>query len=239
VRAVGYRLVMATIAIDIEVVGFQWEDIDETTREYLLRRERNEARRKSIPDRLALHLGLGRVIAIGMWFVEQDTGLILLEGETEERRAWDSVPGAEILRGPEEHLLERFWSLVGPTDVDPSGPRIVTYNGRGYDGPVLCVRSAQLDIQPSRRFTDPARETASHCDLMDVMTFYGASRDRFSLDYWCRRFGVESPKAGIDGSQVGQAYADGRIEEIGAYCLRDVKATAELFQRVSPALLAD
>ncbi len=235
---------MGTIAIDIEVVGFHWEDLDETTRKYLLRRERNEARRSSIPERMGLHLGLGRVVAIGMWYVEEDKGLILLEGESAPRQAWDAVLGAEIERGTEEQLLRRFWSLVGPQANGAEGegdaaPRLVTYNGRAYDGPVLCVRSAQLAVVPTRYLSDPARETSSHCDLMDVMTFFGASRDRFSLDYWCRRFGVESPKSGIDGSQVGQAYADGRIEEIGAYCLRDVEATAELFRRIAPALLQE
>ena len=74
-------------------------------------------------------------------------------------------------------------------------------------------------------------------DLMDVLCFQGSVRDRFSLDYWCRRFDIESPKGSIDGSQVGRAYRDGRIEDIGEYCLRDVRATAQLFRRVGPTML--
>ena len=35
----------------------------------------------------------------------------------------------------------------------------------------------------------------SRCDLLDQLTFYGASR-RFSLDFYCRAFGIPSPKAG-------------------------------------------
>ena len=56
----------------------------------------------------------------------------------------------------------------------------------------------------------------------------GATRDRYSLEYWCRRFDVESPKGSIDGSQVARVYRQGRIDDIGEYCLRDVRATAEL-----------
>ena len=48
---------------------------------------------------------------------------------------------------------------------------------------------------------------------------------------------MESPKGSIDGSQVGRAYREGRIEEIGEYCLRDVRATGELYSRVEKTLL--
>ena len=70
-----------------------------------------------------------------------------------------------------------------------------------------------------------------------MLQFQGAVRDRYSLDYWCRRFDVESPKGSIDGSQVARAYRAGRIEDIGEYCLRDVRATAELFRRLEGTLL--
>jgi hypothetical protein len=72
---------------------------------------------------------------------------------------------------------------------------------------------------------------------MDALCFQGASRDRYSLDFWCRRFDIESPKGSIDGSQVARAYRDGRIEDIGEYCLRDVRATCELFRRLDATLL--
>jgi hypothetical protein len=36
---------------------------------------------------------------------------------------------------------------------------------------------------------------------------------------------------------VARAYRDGRIEDIGEYCLRDVRATAELYSKLAPTLL--
>ena len=114
---------------------------------------------------------------------------------------------------------------------------MITYNGRGYDGPMLMVRSAQLGVTPSRTLVPNRYAIEDHCDLMDTFSFFGASRDRYSLDYWCRRFDVESPKGSIDGSQVARAYRDGRIEDIGEYCLRDVRATAELYRKVRGTLL--
>ena len=64
-----------------------------------------------------------------------------------------------------------------------------------------------------------------------------AVRENYKLDYWCRRFDVESPMGSIDGSQIARAYREGRIEEIGEYCLRDVRATAQLFRRLQDTLL--
>lgn len=229
---------MSTLVFDIEVAGLRWEEIDEITRGYLLARESDPAKRDAVPERTALYPGLGKVVAIAMWAVEEDRGLLLLEGEREPggERPWEKVHDSKILHGSESELLASFWSKVGRSS---SGrlPKLVSYNGRGYDGPVLMIRSAQHGLRPSRNLVPNRYDTAQHCDLMDVVSFFGASRDRFSLDYWCRRFDIESPKGSIDGSQVARAYREGRIEDIGEYCLRDVRATAELYRRLASTVL--
>jgi hypothetical protein len=225
-----------TIAFDIEVAGFPWEEVDETTRGYLLAREEEGERRDAVPERTGLYPGLGKVIAIGMWLVGEDRGMILLEGRSEETKTWEKVPNTKIFRGDERAILERFWELVARK---PAGglPRLVTFNGRVYDGPVLTIRSAQLALKPSRNLIPNRYSVAEHCDLMEVLTFMGATRDRYSLEYWCRRFDIESPKGSIDGSQVARVYRSGRIDDIGEYCLRDVRATALLYQRLAPTML--
>jgi DNA polymerase elongation subunit (family B) len=225
-----------TIAFDIEVAGFPWEEVDELTRGYLLSRESDAEKRDVVPERTGLYPGLGKVIAIGLWLVNEDRGMILLEGKNEETKTWEKVPSAKIFRGDERSILEKFWELVGRTPK--SGlPRLVTYNGRTYDGPVLTIRSAQLGLRPSRSLLPNRYSVAEHCDLMEVFTFMGATRDRYSLEYWCRRFDLESPKGTIDGSQVARVYRAGRIDDIGEYCLRDVRATAQLYQRLEPTIL--
>lgn len=223
---------MTTIAFDIEVAGFKWEEVDEITRGYLLNRARSEEEREAVPERTGLVPGLGHVITIGLWNLEQRRGLVLLEGEREEQHEWDRVPDSDIFRGDESELLERFWEIV-----DRKRPRLVSFNGRGYDGPMLMIRSAQLGIAPSANLVGNRYRIGQHTDLMEVFTFLGAFRDRYSLDYWCRRFDVESPKGSIDGSQVARAYREGRIDEIGEYCLRDVRATAEVYQKVEGTLI--
>jgi len=99
------------------------------------------------------------------------------------------------------------------------------------------IRSAMLGIAPTRNLVPPRYDLTEHLDLMDVLTFHGAARERFSLEYWCRRFGVASPKAVLDGSQVDRAYREGDLDEIADYCLRDCRATAELYRRLESTLL--
>jgi hypothetical protein len=223
---------MATISFDIEVAGFPWEEVDEITRGYLLQRARSPEERDAVPERTALMPGLGKVIAIGLWLVEDDRGLLLLEGKANPRRDWEKVPGSQILRGSEAELLEAFWDILRK-----NRGRVVSFNGRGYDGPVLMVRSAQLGVRPTVNLAGYRYDMASHADLMEVFNFQGTTRDNYSLDYWCRRFDIESPKGSIDGSQVGRAYREGRIEDIGEYCLRDVRATAALYRKLEGTLL--
>ena len=221
-----------TIAFDIEVAGNPWGEVDEITRGYLLNRARTPEDRDAVPEKTALFPGLGKVIAIGLWLVEQERGLILLEGESAADKDWEKVQGSKIFRGSEHEILEKFWAVVAP-----KRPRLVSYNGRSYDGPMLMIRSAQLGITPSVHLVPYRYDIAQHCDLMDVLGFQGGYRDSYSLDYWCRRFDIESPKGSIDGSQVARAYRDGRIEDIGEYCLRDVRATADLYRKLAETLL--
>lgn len=221
-----------TLVFDIEVAGFPWEEVDEITRGYLLSRARSPEDREVVSERTALYPGLGKVIAIGMWLVDEERGMLLLEGGTEAVHDWEKVQGSKIQRGTEVELLEAFWKMVSSRNL-----RLVSYNGRGYDGPMLMIRSAQLGVRPSINLLPYRYDISSHCDLMEVFSFHGGVRDRYSLDYWCRRFDVDSPKGSIDGSQVARAYRDGRIEDIGEYCLRDVRATAQLYSKLAPTLL--
>ncbi|HED65528.1 MAG TPA: 3'-5' exonuclease [Planctomycetes bacterium] len=221
-----------TIAYDIEVAGYPWEEVDEITRAYLLQRARTEEAREAVPERTALFPGLGKIITIGMWNLEMDRGLVLLEGDSHPSKEWERVPKSDIIRGEERELLEHFWKIL-----DRKRPRLVSFNGRTFDGPMLMIRSAQLGVTPTKNLVGNRYRMGDLVDLLEVFTFMGAVRDRYSLDYWCRRFDIESPKGSIDGSQVARAYREGRIEEIGEYCLRDVRATGALYKRVEKTIL--
>jgi hypothetical protein len=220
------------IAFDIEVAGYQWDEVDEITRGYLLQRAKTDEERASAPERTALYPGLGKIVAIGMWNLDKEHGLCLLEGKPAEQQEWKRVPSSDVFRGGERELLERFWEIV-----ERKRPRLISFNGRYYDGPILMLRSAQLGISPSLNLCGNRFNLTTHVDLTEVLSFHGAWREQYKLDYWCRRFDIESPKGSIDGSQIARAYRDGRIEEIGEYCLRDTRATGQLFRKLEETLL--
>jgi len=221
-----------TYVVDIETAGVPWKALDEPTREYLLGRANSEGEKEAVPHRLGLDPGTGRVIVIGMRNVTADRGGVFVEGKS---RGWTDAgpPGFKRFDGDERELLTEFWRMLGQ-----NAARVVTYNGRQFDGPYLMLRSAILGIAPTVNLAGYRFALNPHCDLAEVLTFFGATRTNYRLDYWCRRFGITSPKGeGIDGSRVQEFYEAGRIDEIAEYCTRDVLATAELYARLEHTLL--
>ncbi|MBM3967550.1 MAG: hypothetical protein FJ308_21210, partial [Planctomycetes bacterium] len=111
------------------------------------------------------------------------------------------------------------------------------FNGRGFDVPFLYLRSALLNVPITRKdWLGYRYQTDPHCDLAEQFTFYNVSgRDgaarKFNLDFYCRAFGIPSPKAqGVTGADVNDLLAAGEYRQIAEYCLRDVEATVRLYQ---------
>lgn len=218
----------APLVVDIETVGLDWEALHPDVRSYLLGRARSDEEREAVPQRLALHPGTGRIVAIALWRPHEHRGGVLLEGEP---AGWtDFEDGAKIFRGPEPALLQEFWRYVG----EHAGT-IITFNGRGFDGPYLMLRSAILGVAPTRNLMPYRYSLQEHCDLAEVLTFFRA-RPLDSLAFWCRQFGIPSPKEGGGGAEVEAMYRAGDLEAIARYCLRDARATAELYLRLQPLI---
>ena len=127
--------------------------------------------------------------------------------------------------GSEKEILEDFWMNIGRYS------QFVTFNGRAFDCPFLMLRSAILQVQPTRNLMPYRYDASIHCDLLEQFTFYGALR-KFNLDFYCKSFGIESPKEhGATGLDMKQLTDEKRFREIAEYNLRDLQATAELFRR--------
>ncbi len=224
---------MNRIVFDIETVGLPWDTWSEATREYLVGRSGAGAGEESTKERLGLSAPTGKVVAIAM--MNPDTGRGGVYYEAPGGDAEGGVVEEEGIRfecGTEEEIIRRFWRDIGNYD------QWITYNGRTFDIPFLTQRSIILGIKPSRTLDAPRYRLKPHCDLMDVLSFFGATRP-FSLSFWCGTMGIEDPKGkGVDGSAIGDLYANGRHLEIARYCLRDVEATAELFRLVEERYLS-
>jgi hypothetical protein len=222
---------VASVVLDIETVAVDWHSLDDAQRTYLEKNAKTDEERRKMPELLSLWPFTGRIIVLAMVNPESGRGRLWYEktdGRTEERTP-DGL--FQLIGDTEPVFLAEFWKAIARFD------RFVTFNGRSFDGPFLMLRSAALGISPTKNLVGYRYAIKPHVDLLDVITFFGASR-KWNLDFACKAFGVESPKEhGMDGYSVGPYYRAGRLREIALYCRRDVEATARLFRKIEKTLL--
>jgi DNA polymerase elongation subunit (family B) len=228
---------MATIVFDIETSALPLENFDDAQREYLFREAEKladatakAAKHEEITKFMSLWPFTSQVVCIAMLNAETLRGQVLFTAEDFE----ENKEGGQVEFMPcadETELLTAFWDVAKHYD------NVVTFNGRGFDVPFIYLRSALLNVPISKKNWLGYRfATEPHCDLAEQLTFYSVSgRDgaarRFNLDFYCKAFGIESPKShGVTGMDVKDLMATGKFREIAEYCLRDVRATVELYK---------
>jgi hypothetical protein len=134
------------------------------------------------------------------------------------------------LDSSEQDLLERFYS-----GIDRYTPRLVSWNGSGFDLPVIHYRSLLYPINAEHYWETGQNDTNfrynnylsrfhdRHTDLMDVLAAY-QPRASAPLDEIASLCGFPG-KMGMDGSKVWDSYARGDIQSIRDYCETDVLNT--------------
>ncbi len=136
----------------------------------------------------------------------------------------------------EKEIITRFFD-----GIERYTPTLVTWNGGGFDLPVLHHR-AMIHLVPAPRYWDTGTDDQSfrfnnylsryhyrHTDLMDVLNAY-QGRGGASLDQMAQLCGLPG-KMGMDGAQVWDAYLAGRIADIRNYCEVDALNTYLLYLR--------
>ncbi len=150
-------------------------------------------------------------------------GCLLLEGFTPRKL------GVVGEGKPERVMLTDLAAYLGKTR-----PTIVTWNGRGFDMPVITSRTFRHGVPMpwwySDRSTRYRYSPDGHFDLMDFLADFGAAKAA-RLDVFAKLIGFPG-KVGVDGSQVAPMIHAGKLEEVNAYCLCDVAQTAAIFLRV-------
>jgi len=225
---------MKKLVIDIETVGIPWEEHDPYVREYLIKGlsdgDAEEAKRSG-----GLSPFRGRIIAIGVINIDDGRSCALYEVPGQEDVRVEKAGLRTYISGTEKQILEKFW------DWFESDSRFITFNGRQFDGPFLMIRSAIHGLTPKRDLVGMRYELHPNCDLREVLNFFGTPNPRqykFNLDLACKAFGVETSKGeGLDGRSVETWYRAGRHREIAEYCMDDVRATAELYEKLAATLL--
>jgi predicted PolB exonuclease-like 3'-5' exonuclease len=140
------------------------------------------------------------------------------------------------LATPEAELVQRFFD-----GIEKYSPDLVSWNGAGFDLPVLTYRALAAGVQAPRYWErgdgDPefrynnylSRYHWRHTDLMDVLSGF-QNRGRSSLANIACLLGLPG-KLGFDGSQVWDAWQGGNLPGIRRYCETDVLNTWLVYLR--------
>jgi 3'-5' exonuclease len=136
----------------------------------------------------------------------------------------------------EAELVHRFFDGIARYS-----PTLVSWNGSGFDLPVLNYRAMRHGVQ-AHRYWETGDEDQSfrwnnylgrfhwrHIDLMDVLSGY-QGRGRVGLDRMAQLIGLPG-KLGMTGEGVWDAHLEGRTEDIRNYCETDVINTYLIYLR--------
>ncbi|MFO0881305.1 MAG: 3'-5' exonuclease [Gemmataceae bacterium] len=129
-------------------------------------------------------------------------------------------------------IVRQFWRGVAYYNEC----RLVTFNGRGFDLPLMELAAFDHGCQARDYFQRSRnRFQGMHIDLMDWLSNFGACRLTGGLSMLAQRIGGGHPvgcgKLGISGQLVYDMYRQGRIQEINDYCMFDTIDTYFVFLR--------
>jgi len=207
---------MAPLLIDIEAVGI------DTASDFLepveapsnyknadaIERYVADATAKQI-ERAALDPDLCRIVALGHGEAHGEDKVIICRDEETEAAA-----------------LAALWKQV----LLAAGIHrtLITFNGFGYDLPVLMRRSQYLGVPFPLLNIDKYR--SQHIDLMLRLTFNGAIKPH-TLKFYASRFGLPV-EDNVDGSQIAALVKAGDWAGVESHCRSDLKLTRFLAQKL-------
>ena len=136
------------------------------------------------------------------------------------------------LESSEKELLEGFFHLI-----ESRTPRLVSFNGRGFDLPVLKYRAMLHGLSCPRWFSAGDRwngyesrySQMYHVDLLEVLSDFGASA-RCSMHEVATALAIPG-KLDTEGDDVRGLFESGNLPVIRNYCETDVCSTLLIFLR--------
>lgn len=132
------------------------------------------------------------------------------------------------IKGDEQKILKTFQAIL-----EAKGNYILcAHGGKNFDIPFLMKRyiinglelPKEVDVSGKKPWEIPHLDTAE--------LWKGSGWKSSSLVSICLALGIDSPKGGIDGSDVTRVFHEGGIDEIVKYCERDVDALIKVYKRL-------
>lgn len=136
-------------------------------------------------------------------------------------------------RFSEAEMVAKFWQIFENVQT------LVSFNGRGFDLPVLEAQALKHGFclpryfgrgQWKSNYRGNRYSDSYHIDLCDFLSNYGATA-RNSMNLFSKLIGLPG-KYTIAGEDVEYLFRQGRQKEINQYCITDVLQTYLLFLRV-------
>ena len=137
----------------------------------------------------------------------------------------------------EREILNKFIGFV-----NSHNPRLVSFNGRGFDLPMILTRAMRYNVSFPSFYEVENKELGKgkwdgnyrdrysgkfHFDLLDHVSEFGSVRG-LKLDTLCASLNLPG-KYDVHGDQVMELFFDGKIDKINEYCESDVLNTYWLF----------
>jgi len=143
----------------------------------------------------------------------------------------DSVVCLDAPRFRTEEMVRLFW--LGAEDLYAHSS-LVTFNGRGFDVPLLELMAYRYGFQAKKHLKDKFggryRFGSKHIDLQDWLSNFNAIRMNGGLNLLAKLLGKPG-KQDTKGDQVYDMFLEGKINEINDYCVHDVLDTYFVFLR--------
>jgi predicted PolB exonuclease-like 3'-5' exonuclease len=176
------------------------------------------------PSRAMVKTPLHRIVALSM-------AIFSREGSSPWR--FHGVQSRHVGNSTEQVMLARFLTKVSI----PMPAKLVTFNGSGFDVPLLRYRAFAHGLSAPRFAGGQGgsqnyfyRYGQNHLDLCEVMSSYGAS-GKPSLAEVATILRVPAKVGGFDGADVELAVLRGEIQAVSDYCETDVVGLALVWLR--------
>lgn len=165
-------------------------------------------------ERAGIYAEFGKIICISVGYYEAKTEKFRIKS---------------FFNHDESLLLKEFAGLLNQY-FHSEKDLLCAHNGKEFDFPYIARRMLVNQI-PLPKLLDIAGKKPweiQHLDTMELWKF-GDYKHFTSLELLTAIFNVPSPKADIDGSEVGKIYwQDNNLERIARYCQNDVLALAQV-----------
>ncbi|MGH9676637.1 MAG: ribonuclease H-like domain-containing protein [Candidatus Acidiferrum sp.] len=127
-------------------------------------------------------------------------------------------------------ITRQFWKGVADHQAKHHA-KLVTFNGRAFDLPLMELAAYRWSCDASRYFrAGRDRFQGNQLDLMEWFSNRGACRMNGGLNLLAKMLGMPG-KMAVAGDQVREMHRAGKFEEINDYCMFDTLDTYFVFLR--------